>query len=423
MRKSRRISQISAALLIVAALAACGDKQGAAPAGGTPPPEVGVVTVTPKPLAVTTELPGRLEGTRTAEVRARVEGIVKERVYKEGSDVKAGAVLFRIDSAPFQAQLASAQAALARAEATAAASRQKAERYGPLVSVNAVSKQEYDEAIAAARQAEAEVAAARAGVTTSQLNLGYATVTAPISGRVGRALVTEGALVGRGEATPLAMVEQVDPMRVTFTQPADEVLKLKHAVEAGELKGVTGKEAAVTLLRGDGSEYPHPGKLLFSDMAVDPTSGAITLRAEFPNPKRELLSGVFVRVRVNQAVNENAITVPQRALMRNGQGASVMVVGADGKVAAVPVQVSVARGDQWVITSGLKGGEQVIVEGLQKVQPGAPAKAVPFVAPGTQSPASAPATAPAAAPATENAAPASTPAAPAAPASQAASQA
>lgn len=409
MRKSRRISQISASLLVVAALAACGDKQGAAPAGGMPPTEVGVVTVTPGPLAVTNELPGRLEGTRTAEVRARVEGIVKERVYREGSDVKAGAVLFRIDPAPFQAQLASAQAALARAQATAAASRQKAERYGPLVGVNAISKQEYDEAVAAARQADAEVAAARAGVTTAQLNLGYATVTAPISGRVGRALVTEGALVGRGEATPLATVEQVDPMRVTFTQPADEVFKLKQAVEAGQLKGVSGKEATVTLLRGDGSEYPHPGKLLFSDMAVDPTSGAITLRAEFPNPKRELLSGVFVRVRVNQAVNEHGITVPQRALIRSGQGASVMVVGADGNVAAVPVQVGVARGDQWVINGGLKGGEQVIVEGLQKVKPGAPAKAVPFVPAGAQ-PASAPAAAPASAPAAE-------------PASQAASQA
>jgi membrane fusion protein (multidrug efflux system) len=374
-----------------------------------PPTEVGVVTVTPGPLAVTNELPGRLEGTRTAEVRARVEGIVKERVYREGSDVKAGAVLFRIDPAPFQAQLASAQAALARAQATAAASRQKAERYGPLVGVNAISKQEYDEAVAAARQADAEVAAARAGVTTAQLNLGYATVTAPISGRVGRALVTEGALVGRGEATPLATVEQVDPMRVTFTQPADEVFKLKQAVEAGQLKGVSGKEAAVTLLRGDGSEYPHPGKLLFSDMAVDPTSGAITLRAEFPNPKRELLSGVFVRVRVNQAVNEHGITVPQRALIRSGQGASVMIVGADGNVASVPVQVGVARGDQWVINGGLKGGEQVIVEGLQKVKPGAPAKAVPFVPAGAQ-PASAPAAAPASAPAAE-------------PASQAASQA
>lgn len=416
MRKSRRISQISASLLVLAALAACGDKQAAAPAGGPPPTEVGVVTVTPGPLAVTTELPGRLEGTRTAEVRARVEGIVKERVYREGSDVKAGAVLFRIDPAPFQAQLASAQAALARAQATAAASRQKAERYGPLVGVNAISKQEYDEAVAAARQADAEVASARAGVTTAQLNLGYATVTAPISGRVGRALVTEGALVGRNEATPLATVEQVDPIRVTFTQPADEVFKLKQAVESGQFKGVSGKEATVTLLRGDGSEYPHPGKLLFSDMAVDPTSGAITLRAEFPNPKRDLLSGVFVRVRVNQAMNEHAITVPQRALIRSGQGtASVMVVDADGKVASIPVQVGVARDDQWVINSGLKGGEQVIVEGLQKVKPGAPAKAVPFAPAGAQ-PASAPAAAPAGA-----TAPASAPAAE--PASQAASQA
>ncbi len=412
MRKSRRISQISASLLLVAALAACSEKKAATPDGGTPPAEVGVVTVTPGPVALTTELPGRLQGVRTAEVRARIEGIVQQRAYREGSDVKAGTVLFRIDPAPFQAQLASAQAALARAQASATASRQKAERYAPLVGVNAISKQEYDEAVAAARQADAEVASAKAGVTTAQLNLGYATVTAPISGRVGRALVTEGALVGRGEATPLATVEQVDPMWVTFTQPANEVLQLKRAVEAGQLKSVSGKNASVTLLRPDGTEYPQPGKLLFSDMSVDPTTGSITLRAEFPNPNRELLSGVFVRVRVAQAVDEHAITVPQRALARSGQGASVMVVGADGKVAVVPVKTGPARGDQWIITEGLKGGEQVIVEGLQKVRPGAPAKGVPFVAPApAPESASASASQPAAQPASEPAAtPASQPA-------------
>ncbi|TWG79876.1 membrane fusion protein (multidrug efflux system) [Cupriavidus gilardii J11] len=360
-----------------------------------PPPEVGVVTVTPTAVPIVNELPGRLEGVRTAEVRARVEGIVLSRNYREGGEVKAGQVMFRIDPAPYQAQLASAKASLARAEANAVAARQKAERYKPLVAVNAVSKQEYDEAVAAAGQANAEIASAKAAVTTAQINLGYTTVTAPISGRAGRALVTEGALVGNGEATRLALVEQVDPIWVTFTQPATEVMKLRRAIESGQVQGVNGG-ATVRLFLEDGTEYDQTGKLLFSDMTVDPSTGAITLRAQFPNPRRELLSGTYVRVRVEQGVDQNAMTVPQRALIRNAQGASVLVVGADGNVAAVPVKTARAVGDRWVISEGLKGGEKVIVEGLQKVKPGAPAKAVPFQA---AAPASAPAAAPGPAPA------------------------
>ncbi len=343
-----------------------------------PPPEVGVVTVTPTTVAVVNELPGRLEGVRTAEVRARVAGIVLSRNYREGGEVKAGQLLFKIDPAPYQAQLESAKASLARAEANAVAARLKAERYKPLVAVNAVSKQEYDDAVAAAGQAAADIASAKAAVSTAQINLGYTTVTAPISGRVGRALVTEGALVGSGEATKLATVEQVDPIWVTFTQPASEVMKLQRSIESGKVKGVDGG-ARVHLFIEDGREYEQTGKLLFSDMTVDPTTGAITLRAQFSNPKRELLSGTFVRVKIEQGVDENALTVPQRALIRTGQGASVLVVGGDGKVASLPVKAPQAIGENWIVTEGLKGGEKVIVEGLQKVKVGAPAKAVPFV--------------------------------------------
>ncbi|MGO4575412.1 efflux RND transporter periplasmic adaptor subunit [Cupriavidus sp. 2TAF22] len=380
MSKSQRITCVAAAVLSALALTACGDKK--PQAGAMPPPEVGVVTVTPTTVSVINELPGRLEGVRTAEVRARVAGIVLSRNYREGGEVKAGQLLFKIDPAPYQAQAESAKASLARAEANAVAARQKAERYKPLVAVNAVSKQEYDEAVAAAGQASADIAAAKAAVTTAQINLGYTAVTAPISGRVGRALVTEGALVGSGEATKLTMVEQVDPIWVTFTQPASEVMKLQRAIESGKVKGVDGG-ARVHLFIEDGREYAETGKLLFSDMTVDPTTGAITLRAQFPNAKRELLSGTFVRVKIEQGVDENALTVPQRALIRTAQGASVLVVGGDGKVASLPVKAPQAIGDNWIVTEGLKGGEKVIVEGLQKVKVGAPARAVPFAAPVT----------------------------------------
>jgi membrane fusion protein (multidrug efflux system) len=380
MRKSRQIRSVAAAVAVLA-LSACGQK---APQGGAmPPPEVGVVTVTPSAVAVVNELPGRLEGVRTAEVRARVEGIVLSRNYTEGGEVKAGQVLFRIDPAPYQAQLASAKAQLERAEANAVSARQKAERYKPLVAANAVSKQEYDDAVAAAGQANADIAAAKAAVTTAQINLGYTTVTAPISGRVGRALVTEGALVGKGEATRLTTVEQVDPIWVTFTQPATEVARLRRAIESGQVKGVNGGARVHLFPEGSDKEYGMTGKLLFSDMTVDPTTGSITLRAEFQNPKRELLSGTFVRVKIEQGVDEKALTVPQRALIRSAQGASVLVVGDDGKVVALPVKAPQAIGDRWVVTEGLKGGEKVIVEGLQKVRPGAPAKAVPFQNPQT----------------------------------------
>ncbi len=388
---------LAAALL----LTACGgDKQGAAGAGGgMPPAEVSVVTIAAGKLALTSELPGRLEAVRSSEIRARVAGIVKQRVFREGSDVKAGEVLFRIDPAPFKAAYDSATAAVARAEAVRDQTRAQAERAEALIGKKMISHQDYDLAVANAKQSLADVASAKAAQETARLNLGYATVTAPISGRIGRALVTEGALVGQGEATQLALIQQLDPLYVNFSQSSVEVLKLKRALESGKLKGVGG-QAQVTLLLEDGSEYKHKGKLLFSDLSVDPSTGSITLRAEVPNPDHLLLPGMYVRVRLEQAVDSNAITVPQRALQRGPQGSFVMLVK-DGKVAMQPVEVGDAQGDVWIVTSGLTGGEQVIVEGLQKTGPGAPVKAVPFGAAPTQAPGQAAAPAGAAAPAAE----------------------
>lgn len=382
MNSVRYVPQIAAATLILSFLAGCGDKtaNAQAPGGGMPPPEVSIVTIEPQRVVMTTELPGRLEATRVAQVRARVSGIVQKRVFREGSDVKAGDVLFRIDPAPYQATYNSAQASLARAEANLAQTSLKAQRYKPLVETNAISKQEYDEAVTAQKQAVADVAAAKAALETARLNLGYATVNAPISGRIGRALVTEGALVGQGEATPLAVIQQIDPIYVNLTQSASEVLQLRRAMASGQLQRAGKGEAKVTLVTEDGQPYPHAGKLLFSDLTVDESSGAITLRAEFPNPERMLLPGLYVRARLEQAETENAILVPQQAVQRSPSGASVMVVGADGKVAAQPVTTKGTQGNAWVIGEGLKAGDRVIVEGIQKVKPGAPVKPVPWKA-------------------------------------------
>ena len=375
-----RPSSLAAATLALLALGACGDKKPDAQAkpAAPPPPEVSVVTVAPERLAISNELPGRLEATRTAQVRARVPGIVQKRLFTEGSDVKAGTVLFRIDPASLQASLANVQAARSRAEANLAQASLKVKRYAPLVQTNAISRQEYDDALSAQKQAQADLEAARASQQTASLNLGYATVVAPISGRIGRAQVTEGALVGQGEATPLATIQQLDPIYVNLTQSSSELLKLRQAMSAGKLKTVGRDQASVSLVTEDGTAYPQTGKLLFSDLAVDQSSGAITLRAEFPNPDRFLLPGMYVRARLEQAVNESAITVPQQAVQRDNNGASVMTVGADGKVAPRPIKTGSVQGDKWIVTDGLKQGDVVIVEGLQKVQPGAAVKPVPW---------------------------------------------
>ena len=341
--------------------------------------QVGVMTVALGELGVTTELPGRLEASRIAQVRARVAGIVQKRLFTEGSDVQAGQALFTIDSAPYAAVYASAQASLARAQANLEQARLLAQRYQPLVKANAISKQDFANAEAAQKQAEADVAIGKAAVQTAKITLDYAAVTAPIAGRIGRALVTEGALVGQGDFTQLAVVQQINPMYINFTQPAAEVMKLRKALETGQLQRATGSEAVkVRLVLEDGSVYAQAGRLLFSDLSVDQTTGQITLRAEVPNPKGLLLPGLYVRVRLEQAQVRNAMLLPQQAVTRSAQGDTVMVVASDGKVAPRKVKVGESQGSQWLILDGLQAGEQVMVDGFQKLRGPAPVKPVPW---------------------------------------------
>ena len=368
---------------ITAVLAACG--QSSAPANGgpgaaMPPAEVGVVTITPTDVGVMTELPGRLEASRVAQIRARVAGVLHKRLFVEGSYVRAGQPLFQIDASPYEAALSSAQASLAKAEANVMQAAAQADRFKPLVAEKAISQQEFINAQAAHKQAQADVAMARAAVQTARINVGYANITAPIAGRIGRALVTEGALVGQGEATPLALVQQIDPIYVNVTQSAAEVMKLRQHKHAGQ--------TTVRVLMEDGSEYPQLGKLLFSDLTVDSTSGQVTLRAVVPNPQGVLLPGLFVRVRMEQARLSNAITLPQQAVTRSPQGDSVMVVSMDGKVTPRPVKVGAQQNGQWIILSGLKTGEQVMVDGFQKLRGPAPVKPVPWQAKSASAPAS-----------------------------------
>lgn len=378
----RYFMRIAVTTAILFVLAGCAEKPAAATAPGAASPQVvSVVTVKPEAVAITTELPGRVEATRIAEVRARVAGIILQRVFQEESDVQAGEVLFRIDPAPLQAAYESAQAALAKAEAALTQATLKAQRYQSLVARNAISKQDYDDATAAQERAAADVAAAKAALQTAHLNLDYATVTAPISGRIGRALVTEGALVGEGEATPLATIQQLDPVYVNLTQASIELLRLRQAMASGQFKDAGQGRAKVTLITEDGEIYPLTGTLLFSSMSVDESTGAVALRATFPNPDRFLLPGMFVRARLEQAVAERAITVPQQAVLRSPQGASVMVAGPDGKVIVQPVKADHALGDKWLISQGLKAGDRVIVEGLQRIKPGMAVKAVPWQGP------------------------------------------
>jgi membrane fusion protein (multidrug efflux system) len=359
------IASLTALLL----LAACGDDgkkapAAAGPAGGMPPPEVDVVTVTPGSATITLDLPGRLLAIRSAQVRARVEGVLEKRLFAEGSDVKAGTPLFQIDPRTYQAAAAAAEADLAAAKATF-------ERYKPLLEIKAVSQQEYDGALARYRQAEAQLSKAR-------LDLENAVPRAPISGRAGRALVTEGALVGKGEATHLVTVEQLDPIRVEFTQSYSDVLRLQQAIKAGKERRAGAEGTRIELLLEDGSIYGEKGRVQFADLAVDPNSGAVVLRAEFPNAKRELLPGTFVRVRFSQAEVDNAIRIPQRAVTATPQGQIVMTVDAEGKVAPRPIRTGAMAGLDFIVADGLKGGEQVIVNGLQKARPGSVVKPVPW---------------------------------------------
>ena len=375
-------------LLAAVVLVGCGQGNKDAVAVAPPLAQVGVVTVALGDVGLMTELPGRLEASRVAQVRARVAGILQKRLFREGSDVTAGEALFTIDSAPYAAAYASAQASLARAQANLEQATSLAQRYQPLVKANAVSKQDFANAEAAQKQAEADVAVGKAAVQTAKITLDYAAVTAPISGRIGRALVTEGALVGQGDFTQLAVIQQINPMYINFTQSAAEVLKLRKALEAGQLKRANGDEAVkVRLVLEDGSAYAQAGRLLFSDLSVDQATGQITLRAEVPNPKGLLLPGLYVRVRLEQAQAGNAMLLPQQAVTRSAQGDTVMVVASDGKVAPRKIKVGESQGSQWVILDGLNAGEQVMVDGFQKLRGPAPVKPVPWT--GNAEPASA----------------------------------
>ncbi|HEX5392142.1 MAG TPA: efflux RND transporter periplasmic adaptor subunit [Rhodocyclaceae bacterium] len=389
--------KLSCVITLTALLAACGQGGGApggpGPGAGMPPAEVDVVTVALGGATLTQDLPGRLQAVRSAQVRARVEGVVEKRLFTEGTDVQAGAALFTIDPRTYKAAVDSARADVALAKLTV-------DRYKPLLDLKAVSQQEYDQANAKLKQAEA-------ALSKAELDYENASVPAPISGRIGRALVTEGALVGKGDATPLALIEQLDPIYANFTQPGTDMLQLRRAIQAGKLKQT--KETKVELVLEDGTPYPLPGKLMFSDLAVDPNTGAIMLRAEIPNPKRDLLPGMFVRVRFPQASMDKAIKVPQRAVITSPQGQSVMVVDAQGKVSPRPIKTGAMSGTDWIVTEGLQPGDQVVVNGLQKAKPGATVKPVQWNPNGAPA---APAATPAAAPAQASAAaPADKPAA------------
>ena len=363
--------------LLILLLSACGDKKAVPPAaaGAPPPANVGVITVATENVANTTELPGRIEAVRNAEVRARVGGIVQKRLFGEGSEVRAGAVLYQIDSAPFQAAYSSAEAALARAEANLGQATTRLNRYRGLVESNAISKQEFDDAQSSQKLAAADVAAAKAVLDNARLNLSYSTITAPIAGRIGRTLVTEGALVTANDTTALAVIQQLDPIYVTLTQSSVELSQLREKIAQS---GQRGTKVKLTLLTEDGKPYAHTGQFLFSETTVDPSSSSVILRAQFPNPERTLLPGMYVRVQLEQGVRAGTITVPQQAVMRTADGSLVMSVDAEGKVTPKPVKTGGVYGTRWIITSGLNAGDQIIVEGLQKAKPGATVKANPW---------------------------------------------
>ncbi|MFJ4455846.1 efflux RND transporter periplasmic adaptor subunit [Pseudomonas sp. NPDC089392] len=359
------------ALLAFMSLALAGCSDSTEQDEQAPIPQVRVETLQLQPLAISSELSGRILAPRTAEVRARVAGVVLKRVYREGSDVKQGDVLFLIDPAPFKADHDSARATLAKAQATLYQARLQEQRYRELVDDKAVSRQEYDNAKASFMQADAAVAEAKAALERARLNLGYATVTAPISGRIGRAQVTEGALVGQNETTPLATIQQLDPIHADVTQSTRELNALRRALRAGELQQVGDGQARATLIQDDGSAYPLPGKLLFSDISVDPSTNQITLRSEFPNPDLDLLPGSYVRVRLEQAVQPKGLSVPQRAILRDSAGVpKVLVVDQQARVSDRQVVLGSAQGDRWVVSEGLAPGERVVVEGLQHVKAG-----------------------------------------------------
>ena len=360
-------------ILVALLVSACTDqdRKAAAPAEA-PPIAVGTIKVEPKPLPVTNNLPGRIAPTRIAEVRPRVSGIVVERVFTQGSIVKAGDVLYRIDPAPFRVRVESAEATLKRAEAVRLQAQQQSDRVRELRERNVASAQQFESATAALAQADADVAIARAGLAAAKLDLEYSEVAAPIGGRIGRALITEGALVSANSPESLATIQQLDPIYADFTQPAGELLGLRRALQEGAITKGDPDAANVRLLFDDGSQYRHPGRLLFSEATVDATTGQVTLRGEFPNPDGDLLPGMYVRVLIERGVQSDAIAVPLQAVQRDGGGqASVYVLRDDGKLDLRPVVTGRALGNDQVIDGGLKPGEEVVAEGFQKIRPGA----------------------------------------------------
>lgn len=367
-------------------LASCGPHESTAPQpSGTPPvQEVGVVTLTAQRVTVTSELPGRTTPHRIAEVRPQVSGIVLRRMFEEGADVKEGQQLYQIDPATYQAAYDSAKASVERAQATLTSAKLLAERYKPLVDAKAVSKQDYDNAIAAQQQAQADIASATAALETARINLVYTKVLAPISGRIGRSMVTEGALVTAQQATALATVQQLDPIYVDVTQASVELLRLRNELVAGQLKSVGANQVEARLILEDGSEYTDPGRLEFSEVTVDQRTGSVTLRAVFPNPKGHLLPGMFVHARIEEGVNERAILVPQQGVTRDQRGEpTALVVGAGNKVELRVLKIERTIGDKWLVIDGLAEGDRVIVEGLQKTAPGAEVKVVEIGVKGT----------------------------------------
>ncbi|EGC3887446.1 multidrug efflux RND transporter periplasmic adaptor subunit AcrA [Salmonella enterica] len=374
MNKNRGLTPLAVVLMLSGSLAltGCDDKQDQQ--GGQQMPEVGVVTLKTEPLQITTELPGRTVAYRIAEVRPQVSGIILKRNFVEGSDIEAGVSLYQIDPATYQATYDSAKGDLAKAQAAANIAELTVKRYQKLLGTQYISKQEYDQALADAQQATAAVVAAKAAVETARINLAYTKVTSPISGRIGKSSVTEGALVQNGQASALATVQQLDPIYVDVTQSSNDFLRLKQELANGSLKQENGK-AKVDLVTSDGIKFPQSGTLEFSDVTVDQTTGSITLRAIFPNPDHTLLPGMFVRARLQEGTKPTALLVPQQGVTRTPRGdATLLVVGADNKVETRQIVASQAIGDKWLVTDGLKAGDRVVVSGLQKVRPGAQVK-------------------------------------------------
>ena len=352
------------------------------PKAQAPPPsipEVATVTVQPQQIVLTTELPGRTSAYRIAEIRPQVNGLIQKRLFTEGSDVKAGQVLYQIDPASFQAAYDNAKAALGRAEANVPPIRLRVERYKELLPDKAVSQQEYDDAAAALKQAEAEIEIWKAAAETARINLGYTRVTAPISGRIGKSSVTDGALVTAYQPVALATIQQLDPIYVDVPQSTSELLRLRRSLEGGRLNHDRTNQQKVRIILQDGTPYQQEGTLQFQDVTVDPTTGSVILRAVFPNPEGVLLPGMFVRGVAKEGVNEQAILIPQQAVSRDPKGNPLaLIVDAESKVQQRMLTVDRAIGDKWLVTSGLAPGDRVIVEGLQKVRPGVPVKEVPF---------------------------------------------